>query len=240
MTLRCAAPPNYCFSVSTLWATDCAQTRDVPARRCRCGEGRSSDLANGGHRRCRAIRPQPDRPQTGPQQGMAARHRQPRRQRRTHPPPLNQHRPSVIQPIDNAGVVPPGGDMTIKGRQVGHRSSWSRTSAPANWCAATRSPICCRTTAVRARGIAFDAARDRQTADEKRSYPASEESSLATVLMVTPNTAPACPGQHRHFGEVVKGLKGRRKTNGGNGIRLPATTAGGRATRPYFRRNEAC
>jgi hypothetical protein len=31
MTLRCAAPPNYCFTVSTLCANDCAQTRDVPA-----------------------------------------------------------------------------------------------------------------------------------------------------------------------------------------------------------------
>jgi hypothetical protein len=50
---------------------------------------------------------------------MATWHRQPRRRRRTHPPPLNHHRPNVIQPIDTAGVLPPGGDMTIKGRQRG-------------------------------------------------------------------------------------------------------------------------
>ena len=69
------------------------------------------------------------------------------------------------------------------------------------------------------------------TADATRSNTASEESSIATVLTVTRNTAPGCPGQHRHFGELVKGLKSRRKTNVGNGIRPPATTADGRPTK---------
>ena len=58
---------------------------------------------------------------------------------------------------------------------------------------------------------AFDAVRALSTADAKRSYTASEESSIATVFSVTRNTTPGCPGQHRHFGELVKGLKGRRK-----------------------------
>jgi uncharacterized membrane protein HdeD (DUF308 family) len=51
---------------------------------------------------------------------------------------------------------------------------------------------------------------------------------FAVVSSVTRNTAPGCPGQHRHFGEHVKELKGRQKTHVDTGIRLLATTADGR------------
>ncbi len=58
----------------------------------------------------------------------------------------------------------------------------------------------------------------------------ARKSSIATVSTVTRNTAPGCPEQHRHFAEFAKGSKSRRKTNVGNGIRAPATTADGRPT----------
>ena len=185
---------------------------------------------------------------------MAARHRQSRRRRRTQPPPLDHHRPNVIQAIDTAVVVPPSGDMTIKGRQRGRlnccvslhidcpggcritassivprvSTEWRPTSTSsrphvrgsgvvsgynasdwaksANCSAGRRSSICCPAIAARSSGRLCRSACP-STADAKRSDTASEESSIATVLTVTRNTAPRCPGQHRHFGELVKGLR---------------------------------
>jgi hypothetical protein len=94
--------------------------------------------------------------------------------------------------------------MTIKGRQVGHRSSWSRRGGIANWRRETIADLLSQDCGSHQRSP-FDAAHDRQTADAKRSNTASEESSIATVLTVTRTAALGCRGQHRHFGELVKG-----------------------------------